>query len=125
MGARTTHAPNAHAPDVVMEDAMKKGDEGKRKGSKDQLTPEQKNKFDVRQEPNVKESSRTLNIRQTELSMQTTPCDILTKILNIQISLTAGEIIGTSQELSITLADQIHVKTMTLANAISNHTYMC
>ena len=89
-------APDAHAPDVVMEDAMKKGDESKRKGSKDRLTPEWKYKFDVCQEPEAKESSRTPNIRWMELSMQTTPRNVLTKILNTQISLTAGEIIGTS-----------------------------
>ena len=110
------------APDVVMEDAMKKGDKGKRKGSKDQPSQEQNYKFDVHQEPEAKESSRTPNIRQTELSMQTTPHDVLTKILNTQISLTVGEIICTSLELSIALANQIHVKTMTSANTISNHT---
>ena len=98
-------APDARTPDAVMEDAMKKGDESKRKGSKDRLTPERKYKFDVRQEPEAKESSRTPNIRRMELSMQTTPRDVLTKILNTQISLTAGEIIGTSRELSIALAD--------------------
>ena len=57
-----------------------------------------------------------------ELSMQTTPHDVLTKIPNTQISLTVGEIIGMSQELSTALADRIHVKTVTLANTISNHT---
>ena len=66
-----------HTLDMVMEDTMKKGDESKKKGSKDQLTPEQKFKFNVHQEPKVQESSRILNIHQTELSMQTTPCDIL------------------------------------------------
>ena len=115
LGARTMHTPDARTPDVVMEDATKKGDESKRKGSKDRLTPERKYKFNVRQEPKAKESSRTPNIRRTELSMQTTPHDILTKILNTQISLTAGEIIGTLRELSIALANQIRVKTMTSA----------
>ena len=121
LGVQTMHTLDVHAPDVVMEDTMKKGDEGKRKGSKDQLTPEQKFKFNVCQKPDVKESSRTPNIRQMELSMQTTPRDVLTKILNTQISLTVGEIIGTSWKLCIALADQICVKTMTSANAISNH----
>ena len=96
-------APDVCAPDVVMGDTTKKGDEGKRKGSKDRPSQERKYKFNVCQEPGAKGSSRTPNIHWMELSMQTTPRDVLTKILNIQISLTAGEIIGTSRELSITL----------------------
>jgi hypothetical protein len=116
-----THAPNAYTPDVEMRDNTGGGGR-KEKGSKDRTDQNRQFKFDVRQEPDVRKSSRTQNSHQTELSLQTTPCDVLTKLLITQVSLTAGEILGTSHELNITLADQIRVKNVTAANAAANHT---
>jgi hypothetical protein len=105
-----------------MKDETGEGGGRKEKGSKDGTDQNRKYKFDVRQEPDARESSRSPNSRRTELSLQTTPRDVLTKLLNTQISLTAGEILGTSRELSIALADQIRVKNVTAANAAANHT---
>jgi hypothetical protein len=123
LGARTTRAPDARAPDVEMKDDTRGEDGGGKKGSKEEYVPNRKYKFEARQEPESREPSRNqISSRRTELSLQITPRDVLKKILSTQISLTAGEILGTSRELSIALADQIRVKNVASVSASTNHT---
>jgi len=118
------HIKDGDMQDVEMEDTEKQG-ECRSKVREDSTSGQAWNSkwkphIDV-QTPCELTKMLPQGTHHTELSRQTSAKEVIAKILNTQISLTARDILGTSQELSTALADQICFRTVTVATSATHH----
>jgi hypothetical protein len=93
---------NGDDSDAIMEDIEDTG-----KGHKDP-------KLHAKSEKNKREftanTDRAIGIRRSELSGEISPKEVISKILNTPIQLTAGEILGSSKELSNLLTEKVKIR---------------
>jgi len=115
-----------NSEDVEMADISAENRRGTDKKGKNMHLPKRIDRYTVRtKEQTLREASRNMAVRRTELATATDPKKVLSKILSMKVELTMGEILSNSQELTQALAVQIRFRYVTSSKSMLQAHHIC